>query len=53
MVAKMVALGNHKGGSGKTTGAMSLAGALVRQHSVLVVVDADELPAATKWAGPD
>lgn len=49
MAAKIIAFSNHKGGSGKTTGAMSLAGALAKKYSVLVV-DADELPAATKWA---
>lgn len=49
MNAKIIAFSNHKGGAGKTLGSMSLAGFLARKHSVLVV-DADELQTATKWA---
>ena len=48
-MARIIAFSTHKGGSGKTTAAMSLAGALAKKHSVLVV-DADELQTATKWA---
>lgn len=49
MTAKIIAFSNHKGGAGKTLGSMSLAGFLAKTHSVLVV-DADELQTATKWA---
>ncbi|PRD64849.1 hypothetical protein C6P64_12385 [Malikia granosa] len=49
MTAQIIAFSNHKGGAGKTLGSMSLAGFLAKQYSVLVV-DADELQTATRWA---
>ena len=49
VTAKIIAFSNHKGGAGKTLGSMTLAGFLAKNHSVLVV-DADELQTATKWA---
>lgn len=50
MAAKIVAFSNHKGGAGKTLGSMSLAGYLARKKYSVLVVDADELQTATKWA---
>jgi chromosome partitioning protein len=49
MMAKIVSVGNQKGGAGKTTVSMNLAGYLAKSYSVLVV-DADEQASATKWA---
>lgn len=48
-MAKIVAVGNQKGGCGKTTVTMQLAGAFSRQVRVLVV-DADPQGTATRWA---
>ena len=49
MTAKIISVGNQKGGVGKTTVTMQLAGTLARKYKVLVV-DADEQASATKWA---
>ena len=51
MAARILTIANQKGGAGKTTLAMSIAGALaLRTHKVLVV-DADAQGTATQWAG--
>ena len=50
MVAKVITVFNQKGGCGKTTVSMQVAGALgLRGHRVLVV-DMDEQGTATRWA---
>jgi len=50
MKAKIIAVVNQKGGAGKTTVAMQLAGTLgLRGHRVLVV-DADPQGTASRWA---
>jgi len=51
MPARIITIANQKGGAGKTTLAMSIAGALaMRVHKVLVV-DADAQGTASQWAG--
>ncbi len=51
MAARIITIANQKGGAGKTTLTMSIAGALaMRSHKVLVV-DADAQGTATQWAG--
>lgn len=50
MVAKIVAIANQKGGSGKTTVAMQLAGTLGYRQNRVLVVDADPQGTATRWA---
>lgn len=50
MPAKILAVVNQKGGSGKTTLSMQLAGALARRHHKVLVVDADPQGTATRWA---
>jgi chromosome partitioning protein len=50
MVAKIIAVVNQKGGSGKTTVSMQLAGALTRRNNKVLVVDADPQGTATRWA---
>ena len=50
MAAKIIAVCNQKGGSGKTTLSMQLAGALARRGSKVLVVDADPQGTATRWA---
>lgn len=50
MSAKIVAVCNQKGGSGKTTLSMQLAGALARRGGKVMVVDADPQGTATRWA---
>ena len=52
MTAKIIAVCNQKGGSGKTTISMQLAGALARRGGKARVVDADPQGAATRWAAP-
>jgi chromosome partitioning protein len=50
MTAKIVAVANQKGGSGKTTVSMQLAGAIARRQQKVLVVDADPQGTATRWA---
>ena len=50
MTAKIIAIVNQKGGSGKTTISMQLAGAIARRGNKLLVVDADPQGTATRWA---
>jgi chromosome partitioning protein len=50
MEAKIIAVCNQKGGSGKTTLSMQLAGSLARRGSKVLVVDADPQGTATRWA---
>lgn len=50
MAAKIIAVVNQKGGSGKTTLSMQLAGALARRGGRVLVVDADPQGTATRWA---
>ena len=50
MAAKVVAVVNQKGGSGKTTLTMQLAGTLARRGVKVLVVDADTQGTATRWS---
>ncbi len=50
MTAKIIAIVNQKGGSGKTTLSMQLAGTLARRGNRVLVVDADPQATATRWA---
>lgn len=50
MKAKIVAVVNQKGGAGKTTLTMQLAGTLGRRGHRVLVVDADSQGTATRWA---
>lgn len=50
MKAKIIAVVNQKGGAGKTTVAMQLAGALGRCGHKVLVVDADSQGTSTRWA---
>ena len=50
MKAKVIAVVNQKGGAGKTTVAMQLAGSLARQNFKILVVDADPQGTSTRWA---
>jgi chromosome partitioning protein len=50
MPAHIIAVVNQKGGSGKTTISMQLAGALSRRKHTVLVVDADPQGTATRWA---
>jgi len=52
MPAKIIAAVNQKGGSGKTTLSMQLAGALARRGHEVLIVDADPQGTATRQAGP-
>jgi len=47
---KIIAVVNQKGGSGKTTLSMQLAGTLARRGRRVLVVDADVQGTATRWA---
>ncbi|WP_295390689.1 ParA family partition ATPase [uncultured Thiodictyon sp.] len=49
MTAKIVTVTNQKGGCGKTTVSMQLAGGLAK-HGRVLVVDADAQATATRWA---
>jgi chromosome partitioning protein len=50
MSAKIVTVCNQKGGSGKTTVTMQLAGSMTRRGYNTLVVDADPQGTATRWA---
>lgn len=50
MSAKIIAVCNQKGGSGKTTISMQLAGTLAKKGKRVLVVDADRQSTATRWA---
>ncbi len=50
MTAKIITICNQKGGSGKTTLSMQLAGTLARRRNNVLVVDADPQGTATRWA---
>ncbi len=50
MTAKIIAVCNQKGGSGKTTLSMQLAGTLARKKNKVLVIDADPQGTATRWA---
>jgi chromosome partitioning protein len=51
MASRVIAVLNQKGGAGKTTTTMSLAGGLVAHGYTVLVVDADESNNAMAWAG--
>jgi len=53
MAAKIIAVCNQKGGSGKTTLSMQLAGTIARRKNKVLVVDADPQGTATRWAASD
>jgi len=50
MAAKILTVCNQKGGSGKTTATMQLAGAFARRGMRVLVADADPQGTATRWA---
>ena len=50
MSAKIWTICNQKGGSGKTTATMQIAGALARREFRVLVADADPQGTATRWA---
>lgn len=50
MPAKIIVVCNQKGGAGKTTVSMQLAGTLARRNFQVMVVDADPQGTATRWA---
>jgi chromosome partitioning protein len=50
MSARIIAVVNHKGGVGKTTLVMQLAGTYARRGLKVLVVDADPQGTATRWA---
>lgn len=51
VTARIITVGNQKGGSGKTTLTMTLAGELAARGKKVLVVDADSQGTATQWAG--
>lgn len=50
METKIIAVVNQKGGAGKTTLSMQLAGSFSRRNKKVLVVDADPQGTATRWA---
>ena len=50
MDAEIIAVANQKGGAGKTTVSMQLAGTLAKRNNKVLVVDADPQGTATRWA---
>lgn len=50
MTAKILTIAHQKGGSGKTTTTMQLAGTLARRDSTVLVIDADPQGTAMRWA---
>lgn len=50
MPAKIISVVNQKGGSGKTTVSMQIAGSLSHRNFRVLVVDADPQGTATRWA---
>ncbi len=50
MTAKIITIANQKGGVGKSTLSMNLAGSLSRKNKKVIVVDADHQSTATRWA---
>ena len=50
MEAKIITVANQKGGSGKTTVSMQLAGSLAKRGNKVLIVDADPQGTATRWA---
>lgn len=51
MAARILTIANQKGGSGKTTLTMTVAGALAERGKRVLVVDADPQGTATQWSG--
>lgn len=51
MTARIITVANQKGGAGKTTLAMTLAGTLAKRGHKVLVVDADPQGTAMQWAG--
>jgi chromosome partitioning protein len=49
MSAKLIIITNQKGGAGKTTAAVHLAGTAVRRGFKTLLIDADKQGTATKW----
>ena len=49
MAAKLIIVTNQKGGAGKTTAAVHLAGTAVRRGYKTLLIDADKQGTATKW----
>jgi chromosome partitioning protein len=50
MAAKIICITNQKGGVGKSTTTMLLAGGFAKQHLRVFVADADRQRTATRWA---
>lgn len=50
MAAKIITVANQKGGAGKTTCCLQLAGTLARRGSRVLVIDADPQGTAVRWA---
>jgi chromosome partitioning protein len=48
-MSKILVIFNQKGGPGKTTLVMSLAGHLIKQGKRVVVVDSDPQASSHKW----